>query len=60
MREIKDKAEKRNKIEKRKQPDGSIILVRAGRIRESKYMPHCGKQEMARRVRQIAEGRLKP
>lgn len=52
--------ESKDKIEKRKQPDGSIILVRVGRIRESKYQPHCGKREMARRLRQIAEGRLRP
>lgn len=30
-----------------------------GRLTRSKYYPHCGAQERARRIRQIAEGRLK-
>ncbi|MFH1146835.1 MAG: hypothetical protein V1736_03925 [Pseudomonadota bacterium] len=43
--------EKKYKTEKRKQPDGSSILVRMGRVKESKYTRHQGKKEMARRKR---------
>jgi len=52
--------EKKCRVEKRKQADGSIILVQAGRIRESKYIPHSGKREAARRLRQIERRILKP
>ncbi len=30
--------ESKDKIEKRRQPDGSIILIRVGKIKESKYV----------------------
>jgi hypothetical protein len=41
--------EKKYKAEKRKQPDGTFILVRMGKVKESKYTRHQGKKEMERR-----------
>jgi hypothetical protein len=41
--------DKKYKAEKRKQPDGTFILVRMGKVKESKYTRHQGKKEMERR-----------
>ena len=47
------KAGVKRRIEKRIQPDGSAILVRMGRIKESKYARHQGEREKARRIKQM-------
>jgi len=42
---------KEYKVERRKQPDGTSILVRTGRIKKSKYTRHQGEQEKERRMK---------
>jgi hypothetical protein len=41
--------EKKYKVERRKQPDGTFILVLMGKVKEPRYTRHQGKKEMERR-----------